>query len=170
MPIRYDVHEDAHLIHVVYSGNLATREVLEFLDRYEVCLRQYPNFAQLVDLSNLSRISISSSQVKCLMGLICGIYLRNLPMKGVVVVARGGIGKALAEDFVAMATSQSAVPAHYCDTMGEALGRLRVATDRHFCGHCHSSISQLRRSQNEDLLQRKKPALHPALCQCEKLH
>ncbi len=88
MPVFHQVHSDARVIHVRYFGELTTAAVLQFWDRYECVLEQNPGFCEVVDLTAVDRVLISQDELRSLIELIHGIYLRNAAYHDVTFVVR----------------------------------------------------------------------------------
>lgn len=137
MPVHHTICYESGMIVVEYSGNITTEQVLRFLDTYEPNLQRHPSFKELIDLSEVSSVSISSSELVCLHALICGVYRRNPPSRELALVSQGRIGRGLAEDFLHFAHQHSALVGHLCDDRHEALFVLEAAAKPKNCGYWH---------------------------------
>ena len=49
MPTFHRAHSEVGLLHVAYGGQIATKDVLYFFDRYEEDIQRHPDFSEFCD-------------------------------------------------------------------------------------------------------------------------
>lgn len=138
MSVFHRVHSDARTIHVSYTGEVTSKSILTFFDQFEMCLHRFPNFCELVDLTAVERVSITSRDLMCLFSLIHGIYLRSSPDKSIAFVAHDQTVMPRAQGFVDYLAKQSRGPsACLFDNRSAAVMALEIPTDKRHLFHHH---------------------------------
>ena len=131
MSVFHNVCEDARAIQVSYLGKITSGTILKFFDQFESCLQRHPGFCEVVDLTAVERVSISSSDLACLFSLIHCVYLRNCPNKEIAFVVTDHSVKSKTQHFVDfMAERRNAPRARIHENHHDAVMALNIPSEK----------------------------------------
>ncbi len=131
MPCHYEIFEDLHLVKITFDGVLATRDVLNVVDKLDSDPLYTPTIDELGDFRTLSEIAFDADTIQNLNDLLFGMYIRSNRTKRIAQIAPYEPGLIIARAFATVMQQNPKLEVGIFDSPGPAIEFLGHSTSIH---------------------------------------